>query len=178
LNKYKSTQFEYFSKHLGKKPKDHLIEYRQFMQRICPALASFTLGMDDAGYDDIDLALPGEACDKKDKTARAFKSNKSSPSSSKKTTPEKEKGYSHGASTFSDMENILSIPQSPAFLNALFGRILYDFIKSSHGQRKIKELINKKFYYMKKPNFVSISNQSKSTTCVQIRFYNRLRASM
>ncbi|CAL8124139.1 unnamed protein product [Orchesella dallaii] len=65
---------------------------------------------------------------------------KSSTSSSRKSTPEKESSHDH----------VLT----PSFLNAFIARLFYDFLKSPRWTNEIKSLIDRKLFFIRKPPFV------------------------
>jgi hypothetical protein len=123
---------------------DILSEYRDFMKRICPSLTPVHPSFDE--YDSIDNSHLVD-----------IGSSKFTPSSSRKSTPDKEKPSTASKDTSlysSDIENILTIPQSPVFLNAFLGRLFMDFLKSPYWKTEMTKLIDKKLFYMRKPKFL------------------------
>jgi len=132
----------------NKSPVESLTEYRDYMKRVCPDLIPFihTVASSD-GWDSV--SINAEVTGNKDNNS------KDTPSSSRKSTPEKEKPpTSKNDSVQSDLENIITIQKSPAYLNAMIGRLFFDFLKSPYWKAEVTKLIDKKLFYMKKPAFV------------------------
>lgn len=75
-----------------------------------------------------------------------------SSGSSKKNSPEKERKDKE--TFFPELQEILMVPQSPAFLNAFLGRVFFDFLKSPYWTSEIQRLIEKKLHFLRKPQFL------------------------
>lgn len=54
------------------------------------------------------------------------------------------------------IESILSVPQSPTFLNALLGRLLYDAVRSPYWSMQLQNVIQRKLNFVKRPPFVEL----------------------
>jgi hypothetical protein len=55
---------------------------------------------------------------------------------------------------FDDIERISTVPESPVYLNALLGRLFFDFLRSQHWKEVIMGVIQKKLTILKKPPFL------------------------
>jgi len=55
-----------------------------------------------------------------------------------------------------DIESILTVPQSPMFLNAFIGRIFYDAVRSAHWSLQLQNKIQRKLNYLRRPPYVEV----------------------
>ncbi|CAG7729362.1 unnamed protein product [Allacma fusca] len=136
---------------------EHLQEYLEYMRKIIPNVTCETVekpskslskqdGKDHTGEKDGG---------KKDASVTFDKSESSSNSSKVDETPvSSRKGSPALLDDTVVLEKIFTVPHSPVFLNALIGRLFYDFLRSPYWTAKVNDLIQKKFNYIRRPQFL------------------------
>jgi hypothetical protein len=98
----------------------------------------------------------------KDKTDKDKEQGRSKSSDGRESRAAESPGSSASASSadspitteFDDLERISTIPESPVYLNALLGRLFFDFLRSQHWKEVIMGVIQKKLTILKKPPFL------------------------
>ena len=90
----------------------------------------------------------------KDKESSKAGTSRDRDSPEQETSPVPSSSRSSPVAELMEIERISTVAQSPAALNALLGRLFFDFLKSQHWKTQIMNLIQKKLNYIKKPPFL------------------------